>query len=116
MYRTEIHDAYETLEAIRTYYDITERRQLLSEYQCGRHLDKDHAVQIIYDLRSREPLEYVARRLRNLPYGSCPLEVMSDQNICGELNWQIEYLELKCLSKAIVQLFQNNQEAPHANP
>ena len=115
MYRTLLKETHEIYEAITTYRDITERQQILSDYRYGKHLDRDHAVRIIYDLRSKEPLDFFAW-LRKLPYGAWPTEVMSDQYICGELSWQIEYLQMKCLSKAAAPLFQNYQEAPHANP
>ena len=118
MYRTwnhEIHKAREIHEAITDCYDITERRQLLSEYRCWGYLDRDHAVRIIYDLRGKDPLDFFAR-LMNLPYGSFLTEQMADQYICAELEWQIAYLEAKCGSKMIAPLFQIGQEVPHANP
>lgn len=84
----DVYDKANTLK------DISDREQMIRDYQLTGHLDRNKAIKKIQELRMTDADVAVATTAR-LAVSATPFEQVSDQGIIAELQMQIDVLIAK---------------------
>ena len=78
--------------------DISERNQLLQDYQRTGWLDRDKAIRKIRELRATD-IKVATAAAMTPARNQIPFDQASDQMIANELQGQLEYLVMKAANQ-----------------
>lgn len=78
--------------------DISEREQIIHNFQSTGYLDRKKAIEKIQELRLTD-IEVARATAVRLAISSTPFQYVSDQGIVSELQMQIDVLNAKLLQE-----------------
>ncbi len=84
-------------------HEISEREEIINNYNISGSLDRNRAIEKIKDLRSKDE-DVVIVTIGKLATSSIPFSAASDQAIIAELVMQVDILKTKLLKESM----QNN--------